>query len=124
MRKLYLKDGDERGQVFGLKEDRKVRHIARFYPDRPTEVSDQDAKELLDRYPGRLDDFKNFKSRDVRKTEVKTTEQEKALPTPEKQMKRPQDWQADIPEPGEEEENTKQDKPAPKKTAKSKSVRK
>ena len=121
MRKLYLKNGDEIGQVFGLKEDRKVRHIARFYPDRPTEVSDQDAKELLDRYPDRLDDFKNFKSRDVRKTEEKKSEPEKTLPTPEKQMKRPQDWQSDLPEPGEEEENTKPDKPVPKRAAKSKS---
>jgi|GEM_PF-2230945 len=51
MRKLYLKNDTPGGQIFGYKLPMGgVKHVARFYPDRPTPVSDEDAKKLLGLY--------------------------------------------------------------------------
>ena len=51
MPNLYLKTNTPNGQIFGYKLPMGgIKHVARFFPDRPTPVSDEDAKKLLGLY--------------------------------------------------------------------------
>jgi len=77
MPRLYLKKWLPTGQTFGLREGPKqsVRHVARLYPDRGTEVNEPDATKLREKYPDHIGDFDNDKDRVI--TRARRKEQQR-----------------------------------------------
>ena len=91
MRKLYLKPDIEKGQVLGLTDAHgNIRHVGRFYPNRPTTVeNDRDAQALLDKYPGSIGDWDEDKEQVeqvIAKRERQKEEEWRALTNRRKQM--------------------------------------